>query len=76
MANDDKKLSPGKGEGDHQADKRYREETEKFIAGGGVDKAAREAKRALAEEPEELEAAEQVGRSRVVEEDPEVKKRG
>jgi hypothetical protein len=40
-----------------------------------VEEAAREAQRALEEEGEELEAAEQEGRSRVAEEDPEVKKR-
>jgi hypothetical protein len=75
MANE-KDPQTGKGEGDHQADKRYREETEKFIASGRVDEAAREAQRALAEDPEELEAAEEAGRARAAEEDPEVKKRG
>lgn len=65
-----------KGEGDHEADKRYREETERFIASGRVDEAAREARRAMEEDPEELEAAEQEGRSRSAGEDPEVKKRG
>ena len=67
---------PAKGEGDHEADRRYREETERFIASGRVDEAAREAQRAVEEDGEELEAAEKEGRSRVAEEDPEVKKRG
>ena len=71
-----KNQVPAKGEGNHEADRRYREETERFIASGRVDEAAREAQRALEEEGEELEAAEQEGRSRVAEEDPEVKKRG
>ena len=66
---------PGKGEGNHEADRRYREQTEEFIASGRVDEAAREAKRAVEEDAEELEAAEQEGRSRVAEEDPAVKKR-
>jgi hypothetical protein len=72
---DNKNHVPAKGEGDHEADRRYREETERFIASGRVDEAAREAQRAVQEDGEELEAAEQEGRSRVAEEDPEVKKR-
>ena len=70
------KSASGKGEGDHEADRRYREETERFIASGRVDEAAREARRAMEEDSEELEAAEQEGRSRSAGEDPEVKKRG
>ena len=75
MANDNDDV-PEKGEGNHEADRRYREATKSFIASGKVDEAAMEAERALQEEQEELEAAEAVGRSRVAEEDPEVKKRG
>jgi hypothetical protein len=66
---------PAGGEGNHEADRRYREETERFIASGRVDEAAREAKRAVEEDEGELEAAEKAGRARVAEEDPEVKKR-
>ena len=67
---------PGvKGEGNHEADRRYREATKRFIAGGHVEEAAEEAKRALAEDPEELEAAEAEGKSRMAEEDPEVSKK-
>ena len=76
MGNDKNRQTAGKGEGDHEADKRYREETERFIASGRVDEAAREARRAMETDSEELEAAEQEGRSRVAEDDPEVKKRG
>jgi hypothetical protein len=72
---DKKTQVPAQGEGNHEADRRYREDTERFIASGKVEEAAREAQRAVAEEGEELEAAEQEGRSRVAEEDPEVKKR-
>jgi hypothetical protein len=72
---DRKDQVPAQGEGNHEADRRYREDTERFIASGKVDEAAQEAKRALVEEGEELEAAEAEGRSRVAEEDPEVKKR-
>jgi hypothetical protein len=67
---------PAKGEGDHEADRRYRDETERFIASGRVDEAAREAQRAVSEDAEELEEAEREGRSRAAEEDPEVKQRG
>jgi hypothetical protein len=72
---DKKNQVPAKGEGNHEADRRYRDETARFIASGKVEEAAREAQRAVAEEGEELEAAEQEGRSRAAEEDPEVKKR-
>ena len=72
---DKKNQGTVQGEGDYEADRRYREETERFIASGKVDEAAQEAKRAVEEEGEELEAAEKEGRSRVAEEDPEVKRR-
>lgn len=71
----DKDQVPAKGEGNHEADRRYREDTKRFIASGRVDDAAREAQRAVEEDAEDLEAAEQEGRSRVAEEDPELKKR-
>jgi hypothetical protein len=71
MANDPKNA-PDSGEGNHEADRRYREDTRRFVEGGGVEKAAREAKRALENDGEELEAAEDAGRSRIAEEDPEV----
>jgi hypothetical protein len=49
------------GEGNHAADRRYREATEKFIADGKVDGAAREAQRAIEDEREgrELKRAEE-----------------
>jgi hypothetical protein len=66
---------PDKGEGNHAADKRYRDETKRFIDSGRVDEAAREAQQAMEEDPEGLEAAEEEGRAHVAEEDPEVKRR-
>ena len=72
---DNENEIPATGEGNHEADRRYRDDTARFIASGKVEEAAREAQRALEEEGEELEAAEQEGRSRAAEEDPEVKKR-
>jgi hypothetical protein len=63
-----------KGEGDHEADRRYREETKRFADSGQVEEAAREAQRALEEDPDELLAAEEAGKARAAEEDPEVKR--
>jgi hypothetical protein len=66
---------PDKGEGNHAADKRYRDETKRFIDSGRVEEAAREAQEALAEDPDALEAAEAEGRSHIAEEDPQVSRR-
>ena len=70
MANDNE--VPAVGEGNHEADRRYREDTKRFVESGGVDAAAREAKRAVEEDGDALAAAEKEGRSHVAEEDPEV----
>jgi len=65
------------GEGNRAADRRYREATEKFVAEGKVEPAADEALRAMndPDEREELERAEEIGRSRAKEHDPELHKR-
>ncbi len=73
MANEQDRV-PEKGEGNHEADRRYREATKRFVESGEVEEAAREAQRSLDEDEEQLEAAERVGRSHIAEEDPEVKK--
>jgi hypothetical protein len=70
----DKPKAGVQGEGDHEADRRYREATERFIAEGKVEPAAEEARRAMEEDPEELEKAEEEGKSRAAEEDPEVER--
>ena len=64
------------GEGNHAADRRYREATEKYVQDGKVAHAAAEASRALddAKERAELEEAERAGRARAKEHDPEVRK--
>jgi hypothetical protein len=64
------------GEGNRAADRRYREATEKFVAEGRVEPAADEARRAMddPDEREELERAEEIGRSRAREHDPELHK--
>lgn len=63
---------PEKGEGNHAADERYRDETKRFIESGRVDSAAEDARRAMEDEADELLAAEAEGRARAKEEDPEV----
>ena len=63
------------GEGNRQADRRYREKTEQFIAEGRVEPAAREAVRALDNEAEreELEEAEDEARFPAAQDDPNTK---
>jgi len=64
------------GEGNRTADRHYREATERYVADGKVDHAAREAERALGDEAErrEMERAEEIGRSRAKEHDPETRR--
>jgi hypothetical protein len=69
--NDD---APDKGEGNHQADREYRENTRRFIDSGRVDEAARSAKEAVEGGDEDLKAAEEEGRSHIAEEDPLLRK--
>lgn len=71
----EKNPVPDQGEGNHEADRRYREDTKRFIDSGRVEEAAREAKRAVETDGEELERAEEEGKSRIAEEDPAVRKR-
>jgi hypothetical protein len=75
MANEKNSPVPEKGEGNHSADRRYREETRRFIDSGRVEEAAEEAKRALDQDGEALEAAEAEGKSHIAEEDPQVSRR-
>lgn len=57
------------GEGDREADRHYRERTEEFVESGRVEEAAQ---RARDQDPEEARKAEEQGRSRAKEKDPEV----
>lgn len=75
MAQDNRSSVPEKGEGNHEADRRYRDETKRFIDSGRVEEAAQEAKRALEDDGEALAAAEAEGRARAKEEDPEVERK-
>ena len=58
------------GEGDYEATRRYRKRTEEFLNNNDVEKAAVRAAPEDAEEAEELEAAEEAGKSRAKAEDP------
>jgi hypothetical protein len=52
------------GEGNKTADRHYRDATESFIKSGKVDKAARDAEKAMeSDERKELEKAEEKGKS-------------
>jgi hypothetical protein len=57
------------GEGDREADRRYREKTREFVKSGRVDEAAQEARKKSGRTDRE---AEDEGRARAHEEDPEV----
>ena len=67
--NDDELPDPAAkdepGEGNREADRRYREATRKFVDSGAVEPAAKEARRAVDDEREreELKEAEKVGKS-------------
>jgi hypothetical protein len=61
------------GEGDREADRRYREGARQFVDEGHVKPAAKAAREALdGPEAASLRAAEQAGKSRIAEEDPEI----
>jgi hypothetical protein len=61
------------GEGDHAADRKYREGVSRFIRQGRVEEAAKEAAKALdGDEEDELLEAEEEAASRAKEEDPEL----
>lgn len=62
------------GEGDREAAKRYNENTRKFVKSGRVDKAARDAANMNDEERRAAEQAEQAGKRRAKELDPEDKR--
>jgi hypothetical protein len=76
-----KKGSSGKGaqhnegEGNRTAARRYNKQQQEFIGAGKVEKAAREAERAVAgDERNELERAEAEGKRHSAEEDPQIKR--
>jgi hypothetical protein len=58
------------GEGDYEATRRYRKRTEQFLENNDVEQVAEQAAPEDADEAEELESAEQAGKSRAKGEDP------
>jgi hypothetical protein len=67
MAND-----KTQGEGDYEAARHYREKTEDFVDKGKVEQQAEDRRAVDSAEKEELERAEQAGKSRAKEKDPSV----
>lgn len=61
-----------RGEGDREADRRYREDAEQFVDEGKVDEAAEQARNMSDEEARESVTAEEIGKSRARDEDPEI----
>lgn len=57
------------GEGNYDATRNYRRRTEAFIEAGRVEEAARNAQPTSADERQDLERAEQIGRDHIAEED-------
>ena len=62
------------GEGNREAAREYNEATKRFVESGKVESAAEQAKPKDQQEASELERAEDVGRSRAKEEDPQLHK--
>lgn len=67
---DDPANPPMQGEGNVVAGRRYDEAQRQFVESGRVDEAAREAKPQNTREAEEMDAAEEEGRSHAKGEDP------
>lgn len=62
MANRDENNLGMQGEGNKQADKRYRDEAAEFAKSGKVEQEAKKAERDIEQNPEEYEAAEREGK--------------
>lgn len=63
------------GEGDREADRRYRKRTEQFLENNDVTKAAERAAPQSKDEAESLAAAEAAGKKRAKGEDPAIRRR-
>lgn len=66
--------SRNQGEGNREAAKAYNEAQHEFVESGQVKQKAEEAKRALETEGDKLKKAEQAGRSKAAERDPEIER--
>jgi len=69
-----KKQDKVQGEGNYEAAEQYDQAQRKFVKSGQVQQAARDAAPKSPAEADEMEQAEQAGRSRAKEEDPNVKR--
>jgi hypothetical protein len=69
-----KKPNQVQGEGNYKAAKEYDEAQRKFVKSGKVEAAARDAKPKSKAEAEEMQRAEEAGRSHAKEKDPAVKR--
>ncbi len=63
-------VQPGGGEGNYEASRRYRRAVEAFARSGKVEPAARDAANVEPAEADELERAEEEGKSHAAGEDP------
>lgn len=68
----DKKEQPG--EGNREADRRYREHTKDFVESEDPQEKAREAEPGSREEAERLKQAEETGKEQAKEKDPSVER--
>lgn len=64
------------GEGDYEANRRYRKRTEEFVESHDVEEVAEQAAPETPAEAGELKAAEEAGKRRAKEEDPALARRG
>jgi hypothetical protein len=71
-----KKSNQVQGEGNYKAAEEYDKAQRKFVKSGKVDAAARDAKPKSKADAEEMQRAEEAGRSHAKEEDPAVKRGG
>ena len=69
-----KKQDKVQGEGNYKAAEQYDQAQRKFVKSGQVEQAARDAAPKSPAEADEMERAEQAGRSRAKDEDPNVKR--
>ena len=67
--------SKNQGEGDYEANRRYRKRTEDYLKNNDVEKAALRAAPDSAAEAEDLKAAEATGKQRAKGEDPALRRR-
>ena len=69
----DERPSDVEGEGSYSADRKYREEVERFKKEQDVEKLGKQAEQDVDKDPEGYRKAEQEGKRRIAEEDPEDK---